>query len=74
MTVQELMPLVQKFQSDDMANFLYANGADYCRDFVEWTTIDYPHDVSEIDVWCENGFIQMFYDIKGSLARYEIGD
>ena len=74
MTVQKLMPLVQKLQPDDMANFLYANGADYCRDAVEWTTIDHPHDVSEIDVWCEDGFIQMFYDIKGNLTRYEIGD
>ena len=74
MTVQELIPLVQKLQSDDMANFLRANGADYCRDAVEWTTIDHPHDVSEIDVWCEDGFIQMFYDVKRNLTRYEIED
>ena len=74
MTVQKLMPLVQKLQPDDMANFLYADGADYCCDSVEWTTIDHPHDVSEIDVWCEDGFVQMFYDIKGKLTRYEIGD
>ena len=72
MTLSKLMPLVRELQSDDMANFLYANGADYCRDAVEWITIDHPHDVSEIDVWCEDGFIQMFYDIKGNLTRYEI--
>ena len=74
MTVQELTPLVKELQSNDMVNFLCANGADYCRDAVEWTTIDHPHDVSEIDVWCEDGFIQMFYDIKGNLTRYEIED
>ena len=72
MTLSKLMPLVRELQSDDMANFLYANGADYYRDAVEWTTIDHPHDVSEIDVWCEDGFIQMFYDIKRNLTRYEI--
>ena len=74
MTVQELIPLMKELQSNDMANFLCANGADYCRDSVEWTTIDHSHDVSEIDVWCEDGFIQMFYDIEGKLTRYEIGD
>ena len=74
MTVQKLMPLVQKLQPDDMANFLYANSADYCRDSVEWTTTNHPNDVSEIDVWCEDGFVQMFYDIKGKLTRYEIED
>ena len=74
MTVQELTPLVKELQSNDMVNFLCANGADCCRDSVEWTTTNHPNDVSEIDVWCEDGFVQMFYDIKGKLTRYEIED
>lgn len=74
MTLTKLMPQMKELQLDGMANFLRMNGADYCRDAVEWTTIDHPHDVSEIDVWCEDGFIQMFYDIKGNLTRYEIED
>ena len=74
MTLTELMPHVEELHLDAMANFLYANGANYCRDAVDWTTVDHLDDVSEIDVWCEDGFIQMFYDIKGNLTRYEIGD
>lgn len=74
MTLTKLMPQMKELQLDGMANFLYANGADYCRDSVEWATANHPNDVSEIDVWCEDGFIQMFYDIKGNLTRYKIGD
>lgn len=74
MTLAKLIPHVGKLQLNDMANFLRANSADYCLDTVDWTTIDHPYDVDEIDVWCEDGFIQMFYDVKGNLTRYEIGD
>lgn len=75
MTLTELMPHVKEWNVDEMANFLYANHAQYCREAVEWTTVDHLDDATEIDVWFDDGnFLQLFYDIKGNLTRYEIGD
>lgn len=75
MTLNKLMPHVKEWNVDEMANFLYTNHAQYCRDAVECTTIDHLNDVTEIDVWFDNdNFLQMFYDINGKLTRYEIMD
>lgn len=73
MTLNALMPHVEKWNANEMTNFLHANHAEYCRDAVEWTTIDHLNDTTEIDVWLDDdAFIRMFYDIKGKLTRYEI--
>lgn len=75
MTLNELMPHVEELNVNEMANFLYGNHVRYCRDTVEWTTVDHLNDVTEIDVWFDDdNFLQIFYDIKGNLTRYEIGD
>lgn len=73
MTLSELMPHVKEWNADEMTNFLRINHVQYCRDAVEWTTVDHLNDVTEIDVWLDDDiFLQMFYDIKKNLTRYEI--
>ena len=75
MTLNELIPHVKKLNVNEMANFLYGNHVRYSRDTVEWTTVDHLNDATEIDVWFDDdNFLQIFYDIKGNLTRYEIGD
>jgi hypothetical protein len=75
MTLNKLMPHVEEWNVNEMTNFLRANHVEYCRDAVEWTTVDYLGDVVEIDAWLDDDiFLQMFYDIEGNLTRYEFGD
>ena len=74
MTLNKIIPSVKKSKLNEMVDFLFVKGIPYSRELIEWTTTNHPHDNTEIDVWCEDGFIQIFYDIKGNLIRYEIGD
>lgn len=74
MTLNKIMPNVKKFRLNEMVDFLFVKGIPYTRELVEWTTANHPHDNAEIDIWLDDGFIQIFYDINGKLLRYEDGN
>ena len=74
MTLNKIMPSIKKFRLNEMTDFLFAKDVPYSRELVEWTTANYPHDNTEIDIWLDDGFIQIFYDIDGELLRYEDGN
>lgn len=74
MTLNKIMPSVKKFSLNEMTNFLFVKNIPYTRELVEWTTANHPHDNTEIDIWLDDGFIQIFYGINGKLLRYEDGN
>ena len=74
MTLNKIMPSIKKFRLNEMTDFLFVKNIPYTRELVEWTTANYPHDNTEIDIWLDDGFIQIFYDIDGELLRYEDGN
>ena len=74
MTLNKIMPSVKKFRLNEMTDFLFVKNIPYTRELVEWTTVNHSRDNTEIDIWLDDGFIQIFYDIDGKLLRYEDGN
>ena len=71
MTLNKIIPSVKEIRLSEMVDFLFVKGIPYTRELVEWTTTNHPYDSTEIDIWLDDGFIQVFYDVNGKFLRYE---